>query len=526
MAEQKLGGTERFPTFLTHKPKPKCILEERLSDLSSCIRLKENWEEKMKDESISYTWFLESQEEGVSADQFQFVMDRLQYMAGLSDGENGIRVAPVDGVYESDKLIPPALQSQLCQASSALEKSMKDDWHPGSDGKVLDLVHPSLFPLVSGVSRVVSEEQQDEDWRSLIGKGETITGKLPDYGSSGGYYSGDEFASKKFQWLPSDVLVDPNGTAVFDSYINNLHPDHHPELYEILEKILSCFIPIFNKVLTQLRSPWKNLIQFDPYNWYPDFPYSDDEEEQDRYYEERTPKQPTIPKAFEAPPPFPHPVDLSGRRLQVIVKLANIVLTPDKPSYSGGSWHVEGMINECIVASGIYYYQNENITESRLWFRQSIDEPEYEQNDERGVKLIYGLEDDDCLYEELGYITCRENRVIAFPNVLQHRVSPFELLDKTKPGVRKILAFFLVDPTLTILSTKRVPPQQQDWNEPLGRKRPLPESTENVVKEHLEFPVSMARAKAMREELMKERSKIVETQTNEVFERGFSLCEH
>ncbi len=32
--------------------------------------------------------------------------------------------------------------------------------------------------------------------------------------------------------------------------------------------------------------------------------------------------------------------------VQVIVKLANIVLTPDKPTYPAGSWHVEGMENE------------------------------------------------------------------------------------------------------------------------------------------------------------------------------------
>ena len=35
-------------------------------------------------------------------------------------------------------------------------------------------------------------------------------------------------------------------------------------------------------------------------------------------------------------------VSLRGRTLQIIVKLANIVLTPAAPSYEGGSWHVEG----------------------------------------------------------------------------------------------------------------------------------------------------------------------------------------
>ena len=33
-------------------------------------------------------------------------------------------------------------------------------------------------------------------------------------------------------------------------------------------------------------------------------------------------------------------------RLQIIVKLANIHLTPEKPRYEGGSWHVEGQLNE------------------------------------------------------------------------------------------------------------------------------------------------------------------------------------
>jgi hypothetical protein len=30
--------------------------------------------------------------------------------------------------------------------------------------------------------------------------------------------------------------------------------------------------------------------------------------------------------------------------LQIIVKLANVHLTPDKPSYAGGTWHVEGQL--------------------------------------------------------------------------------------------------------------------------------------------------------------------------------------
>jgi hypothetical protein len=37
-------------------------------------------------------------------------------------------------------------------------------------------------------------------------------------------------------------------------------------------------------------------------------------------------------------------VNLAGSKIQVIVKLANIVLTPERPKYPGGSWHVEGKL--------------------------------------------------------------------------------------------------------------------------------------------------------------------------------------
>jgi hypothetical protein len=34
--------------------------------------------------------------------------------------------------------------------------------------------------------------------------------------------------------------------------------------------------------------------------------------------------------------------DSSDRGLQIVVKLTNIYLTPERPRYDGGTWHVEG----------------------------------------------------------------------------------------------------------------------------------------------------------------------------------------
>lgn len=85
------------------------------------------------------------------------------------------------------------------------------------------------------------------------------------------------------------------------------------------------------------------------------------------------------------------------------------------------------MANERIIASGIYYYSQENITESRLNFRQAIQEPDYEQYDDTGVAVVYDLRDEEALNQNLGTIVTKESRCIGFPNTLQHQVAPFQV---------------------------------------------------------------------------------------------------
>ena len=74
-----------------------------------------------------------------------------------------------------------------------------------------------------------------------------------------------------------------------------------------------------------------------------------------------------------------------------------------------------------------------------------------------------GLHDEEPLNQHLGAVSTLAGRCIGFPNVLQHKVSGFELADPLKPGHRKILVLFLVDPCKRVLSTSSVPPQQMDW---------------------------------------------------------------
>ncbi|MFD7028334.1 DUF4246 domain-containing protein [Streptomyces sp. NPDC059917] len=485
---------------------PRTLRELQMMRLSSHIRAKSGWFDKMRDGDVVARWTREAVAQGLTEAQVRYVIAELAHYRALRDEPTGVEVSGVDGVWQSDSLVDDDLRARLRAAVRVLEEvpEAERDWHPGSDGQVLDLVHPSLFCLTRGVSG--GPEQAWED----------PTDRHAKY----------EF-SEKYQWLPTEVDVSDEGDVAFRSYVNNVHPEEHRELDAVLPELFARMRPLLENVLTDLRHPRPLRIEVDPYGWYdarPEYPkksaFAEDEEgaaayaaardaydvASDAWWENRRPVVPDAPD-FTAPelPDEAARVDLRGRRLQVIVKLATVHLTPEKPEYPGGSWHVEGMINERIVSTGIYYWDSENITESRLGFRAALDDPEYEQNDDDGVREVYGLENEDALSQALGSASTPAGRCLAFPNVLQHRVSPFALVDPDRPGHRKILAFFLVDPSRRIVSTADVPPQQP-WS-----------ATSTMTLEE---------AEGHREQLMRERKFFVDEHNEQIYEREFSLCEH
>lgn len=199
--------------------------------------------------------------------------------------------------------------------------------------------------------------------------------------------------------------------------------------------------------------------------------------------------------------------------------------------------------NEHICATAIYYYSNENITPSTLSFRHRADtsigmDVMYAQDDHGWLEGIFGFDestsrDEGPVTQDLGSVSCSEGRLLTFPNILQHRVAPFALADRSKPGHRKILALFLVDPHVRVISSAHVPPQREDWCgekfEFLRREvlNSLPAELQNMVVDNLDgFPITMDEAKQYRLELMEERS-VVSQEQKQVFEEGsFSLCEH
>ena len=463
-------------------------------------------------------------------------------------------------VHESTSLVPPTLRLKLLADILKLESvpEGEKDWHPNSNQQVLDLVHPSLYFLRIGHTHILSRDPAD----SLVSRAMTLQEYQDRVPRPEKQLPADDFEdqfevhgrlkqpfSEKHQWLPTDFEVSATGQVRPLGYINNLHPVDHKDAYATISAILERFLPLFERVVSDALSPSRPYaIQVHGHRWYegtPSYPRTGNDEDMDAW--ERNDHWPIIPD----PAPFEPPsssgrvdFNLKGRTLQVIVKLANIVLTPEKPKYPGGSWHVEGMENEHIVATGLYYYACDNITESRLSFRTTAGRPNpwymlrfHEQWDHKGTVVAWGLGQESPLNQELGHIVAEEGKCVAFPNIYQHRVQPFELADPSKPGFRKILCFFLVDPLTKIISTSDVLPQQESWwksdswAEVACAAAPpistLPRELYNEVISYASLgTMSRAEAEQWRKDFMGERSEFTFHHGKEVFEIEWNMCEH
>uniref|UniRef100_A0A914DIG1 Uncharacterized protein n=1 Tax=Acrobeloides nanus TaxID=290746 RepID=A0A914DIG1_9BILA len=153
--------------------KPITLKELKLLSLEAAIRLKKDWTTKIFDESIVAKWKIEynsQQDETIDDSYFDYAIAECRYQAESSSG--GILMSPVDGVFQADGIVPQDVLGDLLESVTALENRPFKDWHPGSNGQVLDLVHPSLYSYVYGVSRQLPKQARKLAWNELFGRGE------------------------------------------------------------------------------------------------------------------------------------------------------------------------------------------------------------------------------------------------------------------------------------------------------------------------------------------------------------------
>ena len=377
---------------------PKSVMELRLNAFSAVIRSKHEWHIKRRDPNIVEKWQADAIAQHITPEQFKYVIDELEYYDKLRNGS--VEVADVDGVWKAPQLFPQHLCSEFARHLARLTDILDShkDWHPGSNEVVLDVIHPGLYLFVSGKTRTIKPDHAN------CPNGLPTTLPQPEIGFN-------QFTSTDYQWIPTPVEVDKEGKVTFLSYVNNLHPIRHKDLYPVLADMFSLTLPLFERVLTFLKSPLNpkfDLGRFEIYETQdePDKREDEDYDAYDRRLEDWYQNRPINPipiPTFTEPSTRPSVV-LRSCRLQVIVKIQEIHLTPDRPVYEGGVWHVEGMRNERIVATAIYYYDCSNITECKLSFRQAVGEPDYDQDDHRGVEAVWGLSDGEPLVQTLGSV--------------------------------------------------------------------------------------------------------------------------
>ncbi len=395
------------------------------------------------------------------------------------------------------QLISSEVRDKLMEELVELE-SRKPDWHPGSKNKVRDLVHPSLFCYVDSITKLLPPDQRvnkdtaepgllqwlpaevdidgesvkfvseinnlpKEDNHELYSTLEHIFGLfLPGLKTCLAKYCVSR-QEKLDADMPTQVLPDDETTSKSSDDVDSDSSNDDVDLAK------SKSLPDDDSSGEDVdRTKSKSLLDDDVVTSKTQCIDSDINSDSD---EEIKRDGGSFQAKGEGLAKHRYLVDSSDdesdanddkplpKRLQVIVKLANTVLTPDgKEDFEGGSWHLEGIESEHIVATCIYYYNVHNIEDSNLYVRIPMRNPEemvYPQGEYHALPIHYLVagQQNAPAVQHLGSVSTNEGDCLIFPNFVQHKVSKFNLKDPSKPGTRNILLFWIIDPNTKILST-------------------------------------------------------------------------
>jgi hypothetical protein len=179
---------------------------------------------QLQNPEIAKKWKEEALSSGVdiTPKMVDWCLDELRYNASLipPDAPTPPIFVYNGDVFKSDNAVSTefkeALQENVRIFESKIPNNLRD-WHPGSDQKVWDLVHPSLFPLVYGRTRVLSDGETTtlEDCIQRCGQGEVThipaeEETLVQLTIGENYHANEQMHhpfSAKFQWLPCEVDI-------------------------------------------------------------------------------------------------------------------------------------------------------------------------------------------------------------------------------------------------------------------------------------------------------------------------------
>ncbi|KAJ2452202.1 hypothetical protein GGF42_004076 [Coemansia sp. RSA 2424] len=527
----------------------------RMRHMSGTIRAEPDWMEALKDAETCAVWAAEAKAKELTDVEFRYVLDELAYYSSLHPLGSNVRLSAADGVWFSDSLIDADVTNELKDYAAILASAPDHhrDWYPDDESRVLNLIDPSLFPLIYSRSKLCHQSsiavqtslkvkvlgafsESIDKWRKALNGTDS---SMPSYHIPTVRTCNNNCVSRGFSWLPSEFRVADDGAVTIESYINNLHPVKHAVLYPIIASVFSKFIPLLEQVVTDLVHPRQLRVVPDRSKYYrSDEPLPEYDDHLDREYLEWRERATFVhpqPEPFVAPERPISPHSLHGRRLQAIVRMSNIELTLESPVYAGADWNLAGLANERIIATGVFFYDVANIAESSLLFREAFNPWDFEADDHDldSISRVYGIDEEDVwnaepLSQEIGGVKIEDGRCLVFPSILQHKMLELKQADATRPGHCKMLTFYFVDPSIRIPSTELVLPQQKSWLledlltfEPF---RSLPRLIVDGILDKIDFPFSLKEAKKFRLEMADIYEWVLRDISNNVFEPCYDNC--
>ncbi|KAJ1894587.1 hypothetical protein LPJ81_005129, partial [Coemansia sp. IMI 209127] len=289
-------------------------------------------------------------------EDMEYIFAELQYYKELHESCQGaMTLGGTDMVWTKDIPTDDVLTMEVKHYAISLEVLAMTSADQGGS-TVLMLIDPRLYSLHYKKTRlldtnIISPEaalkvqsfgnrQGDyKNWLSFIAKINRKRQKDSLY-----YHLYDRVIDYKYCWLPTDIQVNEDGSVSINSYINNLHPIRHSTFYVTLAKALQRTIPLVEQVLTDLVHPTKTRAQ--EYN-----------SECDTFSK---PGRPLVPYS------------LRGTRLQVVVEMKNVVLTPHCPSHNIHGGVNPGSPDARIFATAIWFYDVENVSLTDMEFSDPV----------------------------------------------------------------------------------------------------------------------------------------------------------
>ncbi|KAI9506974.1 hypothetical protein BX070DRAFT_218917 [Coemansia spiralis] len=484
-------------------------MDTHMLALSTRIRNQPNWTKDRILPEKRRLWHKWGKGSGLCNDEVAFVLDELEYYAGICKPEHGMEVGCFDMIWTSDILVDKELCNKLAGQFEAF-KQRRDNrkyvrWHCyWQDVTTLCVVCPSSNMLDFNRTRIHEDMQlrSPEDALKYVG-----CGKRPESTKEWEKLYARQGSSVSISWgfmnalsswrtqsvLPSEVYVDAAGNARFMTYINNIHPIKHKQLYTTIERALTAVIPLFEELLTDMVYPLRLRIFEDISNGIdvrPRVPeinkISDTFIKKYSEWYHKTKFVPLPSGKFTMPKRPSYPFSLRRQRLQVVVGSTEYIVPPTRSNTGDVAIialnYTFKVPNERIIAAAACYYKMENISSAKQGVSLHYCEDTWGHyhdhendmfSDGQGDEHLLDLQNDtaDRTFIDtslapscsLGKQNIKEGTCLCFSALYDSNQLEVELVDLAKQGIIKDLAFYLVDPSVRRISTEIVPPQQTNW---------------------------------------------------------------